>query len=57
MSLAAALTGLQIEYVDGVTVVDNRTLPVGGKELKLHAGGLGNWRAHMNVARRLVPIP
>ena len=51
MSLAAALTDLQIHYVDGVTEVDNKTLPSGGKEVKLESGGLGNWRAHMNIAR------
>ena len=51
MSLAAALTDLQIDYVDGVTEVDNKTLPPGGKEVNLDSGGLGNWRAHMNIAR------
>lgn len=51
MSLAAALTDLRIDYIDGVTEVDNRTLPPGGREVKLGSGGLGNWRAHMNVAR------
>ena len=51
MSLAAALTDLQIDYVDGVSEVDNRTLPPGGREVNLHSGGLGNWRAHMNIAR------
>ena len=51
MSLAAALTDLQIDYVDGVTEVDNKTLPPGGKEVNLHSGALGNWRAHMNIAR------
>ena len=51
MSLAAAMTGLQFEYVDGVTEVGQKSLPPGGKETNLDAGGLGNWRAHMNVAR------
>ena len=51
MSLAAALTGLRIDYVDGVTEVDEKSLPPGGKEVKLDSGGSGNWRAHMNVAR------
>ena len=51
MSLAAALTDLRIDYVDGVSEVDNRTLPPGGKEVNLDSGGLGNWRAHMNIAR------
>lgn len=51
MSLAAALTDLRIDYVDGVTGVDKISLPPGGKEVKLDSGGLGNWRAHMNIAR------
>lgn len=51
MSLAAALTDLRIDYVDGVTVVDKKSLPPGGKEVNLGSGGLGNWRAHMNIAR------
>lgn len=51
MSLAAALTDLQIDYVDGVIEVDQRSLPPGGKEVNLDSGDLGNWRAHMNIAR------
>lgn len=49
MSLAAALTDLSIDCVEGVTEVDKKSLPPGGKEVNL--GGLGNWRAHMNIAR------
>ena len=51
MSLAAALTDLRIDYVDGVIEVDKKSLPPGGKEVNLDSGGLGNWRAHMNIAR------
>jgi hypothetical protein len=51
MSLAAALTGLSIEYVDGVTSVDNKTLPPGGLERGLNEGSIFGWRAHMNVLR------
>jgi len=47
MSLAAALTDLRIDYVDGVIGVDEESLPPGGKE----AENLGSWRAHMNIAR------
>ena len=54
MSLAAAFTGLQIDYIDGVTDVDERTLPPGGKDLNLNVGSLRAWRAHLNVIRRLV---
>ena len=51
MSLAAALTDLRVEYIDGVTEVDEKSLPPGGKEVNLSSGGLGAWRAHLNVAR------
>ncbi|KAK3722967.1 hypothetical protein LTR37_002112 [Vermiconidia calcicola] len=54
MSLAAAFSGLQVEYVDGVTNVSRDLLPPGGKEKHLHEGGLGAWRAHMNVMRKIV---
>ncbi|KAH7053428.1 hypothetical protein B0J12DRAFT_571706 [Macrophomina phaseolina] len=54
MSLAAALTGLDIEYVDGVTEAEEKTLPPGSKETNLAKGSLYAWRAHMNVVRMIV---
>jgi hypothetical protein len=54
MSLAAAYTGLEIEYVDGVTDVDNKTLPPGGLERGPDAGSIRAWRAHMNLMRQSV---
>lgn len=51
MSLAAAFSGLNIEYVDGVTSVENKTLPPGGMDRGLNAGSIYGWRAHMNVLR------
>jgi hypothetical protein len=51
MSLAAAFTGLQVEYVDGVTKVEEKALPPGGSEAELEQAHLGSWRAHMNVVR------
>ena len=51
MSLAAAYSGVDIEYIDGVTNVANKTLPPGGVENGINAGSLGCWRAHMNVIR------
>ena len=36
------------------STVANKTLPPGGVEAGINAGGLGNWRAHMNVARMCV---
>jgi len=52
-SLAAHFTGLRVEYVDGVTEVDERGLPPGGEEIK-SKGVRGSWRAHMNVLRMYV---
>jgi hypothetical protein len=51
MSLAAAFSGLEIEYIDGVTSVENKTLPPGGVERGLNKGSIYGWRAHMNVMR------
>lgn len=51
MSLAAAYAGLEIEYFDGVTAVENITLPPGGVERGLDSGSIGVWRTHMNVMR------
>lgn len=50
MVLAVAFTSLQVEYVDGVTKVEEKVLP-GGSDTMLEQAHLGNWRAHMNVAR------
>ena len=50
MSLAAALTDLQMNYVDGVTEVDPKSLPPGAKKVNVDQGSLGSWRAHMNIA-------
>lgn len=52
MSLAAALSDIDIEYIDGVTEVLEKTLPPGGKETNLSKGSLGAWRAHVNVLRK-----
>ena len=49
MSLAAALSGLQVEYVGGVSEVDTKYLPPGGGSKS--GGSLFAYRAHMNVLR------
>ena len=59
MSLAAALSDLQVEYVGGVTDVDRKYLPPDGKTAadrdgkpkSPNDGSLFAWRAHMNVLR------
>lgn len=52
MSLAAALTGLQLEYIDGAVDVEAKTLPPGGADSGRTPGELGNWRAHMDCLQR-----
>lgn len=52
MSLAAAYTGLDIEYVDGVTGFNDKALPPHDAETKLNEGSLYAWRTHMNVLRK-----
>ena len=54
MSLAAALTGIDVQYVDGITAVENKTLPPGGNERQLSREGIYSWRAHANVLRMWV---
>lgn len=49
LSLGASLTGLELDFIDGVTDVENKTLPLGDPAIR--AAELGNWRAHLNAAR------
>jgi hypothetical protein len=53
LSLAAAYTGLRIDYVDGVTEMDDKALPPHPDNwYKMPKGAVFNWRAHMNVLRQ-----
>ena len=52
MSLAAAFSGLEVEYVDGVTEVYDEALPPGAKEKGFKDSVVGAWRAHMNAVRK-----
>lgn len=58
MSLAARLTDLDIEYVDGVQIdlgSDARKyLPPMTDNPQLSSGAVGAYRAHMNVLRRII---
>lgn len=54
MSLAAALSDMRVEYVDGVTEVADKALPPGGSNLHMNAGNIGSWRAHVNALRQVV---
>ncbi|GAB1316338.1 hypothetical protein MFIFM68171_06548 [Madurella fahalii] len=54
MTLAAALSGLDITWIDGVasTDVPDKVLPGGDTTMK--GGNRGSWRAHMNALQRIV---
>jgi hypothetical protein len=51
MSLAAAYTGLSIEYVEGVSSLDKKSLFLDGIEKGLDLGTVFTWRGHMNALR------
>ena len=52
MALAAAFSNLQVEFVDGVTHVDEKALPPGAKDRNMRDPVIGAWRAHMNALRK-----
>lgn len=54
--LAAGLTGLDVDFIDGVigSEMSNKSLPLGAEQVHLGSGGLGAWRSHMNAARTYV---
>ncbi|KAK4501052.1 hypothetical protein PRZ48_006858 [Zasmidium cellare] len=54
LSLAASMTGLQLEYVDGVSGLEKGYLPEDYWKTSLDDGALYCWRAHVNVARLMV---
>ncbi|KAK5107372.1 hypothetical protein LTR62_001352 [Meristemomyces frigidus] len=51
VSLAAHLTGLEVEYMDGVTSLDERTLPFGAEEFGAHKGAI---MVEENVATAII---
>ena len=51
MSLAAEYTGLSIEYAEGVSSLDKKSLFLGGIEEGLDLGTAFTWRGHMNALR------
>ncbi|KAL2276192.1 hypothetical protein FJTKL_01254 [Diaporthe vaccinii] len=55
-SLSAALTGFDIEWVDGVRgeSIPDKAVPFGIDRKKLMETNLGSWRGHMNAIRRVV---
>ena len=53
LSLAASLTNLKLDYIDGIRgeTIPNKALPKGQEERKMPNNTLGSWRAHMNAIR------
>lgn len=54
ISLSTALTGFDIEWVDGVRgeTIPDKAVPFGIDRKKLMETNLGSWRGHMNAIRR-----
>ena len=57
MILSAALTGIDVEIVEGVygDSVQDKTIPSGPGNMKITE--VGCWRSHMNVLSESVPSP
>ena len=53
LSLAASLTNLTFDYIDGVvgSEIPTKALPVGQEHRGMPNSTLGSWRAHMNSIR------
>lgn len=53
LSLAASLTNLTFDYVDGVVgaEIPTKALPVHQENREMPNSTLGSWRAHMNAVR------
>ena len=54
LSLAGAVTGIQVDLLDGVSSLDAKTLPPGGEEYDTHKGWIKAWRAHLDTLRMSV---
>ncbi|VBB79661.1 Putative Glycosyltransferase Family 25 [Podospora comata] len=56
MTLAAALTRLDVKWIDGIDGKDvpERVLPGDSWDKKISKGNKGSWRAHMNALQRIV---
>ena len=53
MTLVSSLSGLKVDYIDGVRgeTVPNKALPVGQEDRTMTDNRIGSWRAHMNTIR------
>jgi hypothetical protein len=53
MSLQAALSDMQLEFIDGVMGQDvpDKAVPMAKDKERLRDASIGSWRAHMNAVR------
>ena len=56
MALSAALTNIEVEFVDGVVGKDvlDKAIPAKAGNNRLPDGVIGCWRAHMDSIQKLV---
>ncbi|KAK3935647.1 hypothetical protein QBC46DRAFT_396970 [Diplogelasinospora grovesii] len=56
MILEASLTGLEIEFIDGVLGKDivNKSIPMGPNKERMGDPVLGCWRGHMNAIQQII---
>ncbi|KAI1385301.1 glycosyltransferase family 25 protein [Hypoxylon trugodes] len=56
IALTSALTGFNVEWIDGVRgeAVPDKAVPFGADRKKLWETNLGSWRGHMNAVRRII---
>lgn len=54
MTLATALTGIKVEWINGVmgSAVSNKVLPADSFDKTITRGNKGSWRAHMNALQK-----
>jgi hypothetical protein len=52
LTLAASVTNLEFEWIDGVDNVIDKALPPGGRTAYINSGTKGCWRSHMNALQR-----
>ncbi|KAM7184624.1 hypothetical protein V8F20_012147 [Naviculisporaceae sp. PSN 640] len=56
MTLATALTGIKVEWINGVmgSAVSSKVLPADSFDKTITRGNKGSWRAHMNALQRII---
>jgi hypothetical protein len=52
LALAGALTGVDIDVIDGVTSVSQKAMVSDSGAANVPPGVIGAWRAHMNVLQK-----